>query len=141
MEFFAVLDACYTRKDLPGLIRLAARTEGSDLWHMPNGLGPTDAASLRIKALELRANAIFNEAGLLGNEIVSALEASLSAREADLLTQLRVDPADTAFARSSSALIRSEAASVGPNPLGMCQKSLPSVRAANRIRPGRSLRV
>ncbi len=96
MEFFAVLDACYTRKDLPGLIRLAARTEGGDFWHMPNGLGPTDAASLRIKALELRAKAIFNETGLLGNEIVSALEASLSAREADLLTQLRVDPADTA---------------------------------------------
>ena len=96
MEFFAVLDASYSRRDLAGLIRLAARTEGSDFWCMCNGLGPTDAASLRIKALELRAKAIFNETGILGSEVVSALEASPSAREAELLRQLRVDPADTA---------------------------------------------
>ena len=96
MEFYAVLDSCYSRKDVPCLIRLAARTEGNDLWAMGRGLGPTNAASLRIEALELRAKSMFDELGLLRNEVVSALEGSLSERERELLTQLATDPADPA---------------------------------------------
>lgn len=94
-DFSRVLDTACQRNDVASLVRLAASTKGKDLWHMAMGVGPGDDASLRMRALMVRENLLFDDGGLLRNEIVAGLEGSLSQPETELLNQLRVDPADT----------------------------------------------
>lgn len=93
MQFSAMLDSSYQRRDAAAILRLAASTEGKDLWHLGRE-GPFDGPSLQIQALGFAEHWLLDEQGVLRSEIVSRL-GNLTDAEQSLVQYLSVNPAET----------------------------------------------
>lgn len=95
-EFFRVLDSSCQKHQPADLVRLAASTTGKGWWSMAAGEGPNDAASLRLRALKARPQWLFDERGLLREEIAFALGNNVSPAGQHLIDRLKIDPSHTA---------------------------------------------
>jgi hypothetical protein len=93
-DFFQELDSAHNKHDAVALIRLAAATVGKDCWSMGGAQGPTDAASLRLRAFWSAGEWIFDGNGALRGDVRDAI-ANPTDAENQIIDWLTVLPTDT----------------------------------------------